>query len=137
MKKYFLTSFLILTIVASFSCDKIENRFLYIKNDSKSAVSCFITKRNLNLVKKSDNLKGDRFLAVGIKANREGSLSPGKSSWERFIEECEGNKLHFYVASQDSIYKYGVDSVFEQNMYIKKEDFTIEDLEKINFHITL
>jgi hypothetical protein len=111
MKKNLLISFLIFTILTFFSCDIIENRFLYIKNNSKYAISCFITNRDFNLVKKSDYMKGDRFLAIGIKANRESSLSPRKSSWERFIEKCEDPKLHFYVVSQNNIYKYGVDTI--------------------------
>ena len=62
-------------------------------------------------------------------------MNPVKPTWERFIEQCDNNKLHFYIVSVDSINKYGLNTVFKQNMYLKKEYFTIEDLEKIDFQI--
>ncbi|MGA9637555.1 MAG: hypothetical protein WBQ70_03560 [Flavobacterium sp.] len=79
--------------------------------------------------------KGDDFLAVRLKENESGNLNPVKPRWEKFIEKCDNNKLHFYIVSVDSINKYGINTVFKQNMYLKKEYFTIEDLEKINFQI--
>ncbi len=130
MKNYLLTLYLIFISLVFFCCDKFENRFLYIKNDSKSAIVCLITKKDLNLIR-----TGDDVLSVDLKVNKEGNLSTGKPSWERFIEKCDNQKLHFYIISQDSVDKYSFDTVFRKNMYIKKYYFTIEDLEKINFKI--
>jgi hypothetical protein len=131
MKKYFLTFYLIIICSVFFCCDIIETRILYIKNDSKSPIVCVITKKELNLTG-----KGDPVLAVEVEVNKEGDLNPGKPSWERYIEKCDGQKLHFYIINQDSINKYGFDSIFKKNMYIRKDYFTIEDLEKNNFRIT-
>ena len=115
MKKYFLAKIIMLIIFVFICCDRIENRFLYIDNNSNSSISCFITKREFNLMK-----KGDYFLAVDLKENEKGNLNPVKPTWERFIEQCDNNKLHFYIVSVDSINKYGLNTVFKQNIYIKK-----------------
>lgn len=131
MKNYLLTLYLIFISLVFFCCDKFENRFLYIKNDSKSAIVCLITKKELNLTR-----TGDDVLSVNLKANEEGNLNPGKPSWERFIKKCDRQKLHFYIISQDSIDKYSFDTVFKKNMYVKKYYFTVEYLEKINFRMT-
>ena len=88
MKKYFLATIIMLIIFVFICCDRIENRFLYIDNNSNSSISCFITKREFNLMK-----KGDYFLAVDLKENEKGNLNPVKPTWERFIEQCDNNKL--------------------------------------------
>ena len=131
MKKYFLNFCLIFISTVFYFCDRFENRHLFVKNDSKSAIVCIITKKELNLTGKKDISFGEE-----VEVNKEGSVDPGKSSWERFIEECDGQKLRFYIISKDSISKYGLDTILKKNMYIRKDYFTIEDLEKINFHIT-
>jgi len=131
MKKYFLTFCLIFISSVFIYCDKIETRILFVKNDSKSAIVCLITKKELNLT-----TTGDDVLAVNLKANEEGDLNPGKPSWERFIKKCDEQKLHFYIINQDSINKYSFDTIFKKNMYVKKYYLTIEDLEKMNFRMS-
>jgi len=131
MKKYFLNFCLIFISTVFFSCDRVESRFLIIKNESKSEIVCIISEKELNLVGKND-----RPLSVDVEVNKEGNLNPVKPSWERFIKKCDGQKLRFYIISKDSISKYGLDTILKKNMYIRKDYFTIEDLEKINFHIT-
>lgn len=131
MKKYFLNFCLIFISTVFYFCDRFESRYLFVKNDSKSAIICIITKKELNLTRIKDISFGEE-----VEVNKEGSVDPGKSSWERFIEKCDGQKLHFYIISKDSVSKYGYDTILKRNMYIRKDYFTIEDLEKINFRIT-
>ena len=110
-------------------CDITENRWLNIENDSKYSITCFITTNELN---SKENLYRH---GVSINKKEKRTLTPGKTSWESYIEKSDGKKLRLYIISTDSIKKYGRELVFKKNIYLKKYYFTMKDLEKIKFQI--
>ncbi len=125
--------FLTLLLLLYQSCDITENRFVAIKNDSKNNILCFISKtdiNNMNSVSEMDN-------ATEINKSEFAFLVPiTRGKWEDYIEKCDAKKARIYIIEKDSINKYGWDKIHKNNIYNKKYEFTIGDLEKINWEIT-
>lgn len=60
----------------------------------------------------------------------------GGEAWERYINNCEDGKLRIYTFS-DTLMRYGWKYVLEKDCYIKKMEFTVSDLDKLDWEISL
>jgi hypothetical protein len=129
MKKISVVLFVL--SLCALSCDIVESRALHVTNESKDEIFAFITKKEIKTMVKSDIDNG-----VTIKVNTENILTPGKPVWEKYIKRCKDEKLRVYIISVDSLDKYGWNDLFKKEIYIKKYYFTMDDLERINFHMT-
>lgn len=114
------------------SCDFTENRFVTIKNESKSDIVCFISKIDINYIKNVSEMNS----ATEINKNEFAFLVPvTKGKWEDYLEKCEMKKARIYIIVKDSIDKYGWGDIYKKGLYNQRSLFSIEDLEKNDWKI--
>ncbi|UII31976.1 hypothetical protein LVD17_27185 [Fulvivirga ulvae] len=60
------------------------------------------------------------------------------NAWERYINQvCEGGKLRIYTFDLDTLKKYNWKEVIENDLYLKKVELSVDELEKMNWKVTL
>jgi hypothetical protein len=55
--------------------------------------------------------------------------------WEFSLKAHPENTLRVYIINEDTISKYGTSTVFRKQIFMKRFDFTYDDLKKINWRI--
>lgn len=124
-------------------CDPIDNK-LVIVNDSNEKLY-FVTSPYINL----SRLYEDGLEQHGIKikyTNYVESVEPhsefeaikfgNENAWERYINEfCEEGKLRIYSFEIDTLKKYSWKDVIENDLYSKKMEYSVKELQEKNWRI--
>lgn len=125
-------------------CDPIDDR-LVVKNQSDQKIF-FLRSPNRDLAtmyKQTTDQQGiSTYLnfieEVGPDSTEKILITGGGKAWERYINgACEDGKLRVYTFSIDTLKKYSWKEVMENNYYLKKMEFSVNDLEKQNWEIKL
>jgi len=106
-----------------YSCDN-SLRDLYIYRDS-----LYIDQRDGKFLRSHQYIVKDTFKYIGIRGFH--------GEWERYIDECKGNKIHFFIFSDSTVKKYSNQEIRYRKLYSKHYTFTKEELEHNNWTITI
>jgi hypothetical protein len=60
-------------------------------------------------------------------------LTGGGNAWERYIRNSDHGKLHVYTFQIDTLKKYGWKTLTSRAYYPKKMEFSVRDLEQLNW----
>lgn len=55
--------------------------------------------------------------------------------WNFSLKDKPDKMLRIFIVNEDSLSKYGTCEIFKQQIFIKRFDFTYDDLEKINWRV--
>lgn len=127
--------------------DKTDERCLMIKNNSKETIYTVLS--NDNIIKDSylyseyenketyEKFRKENSLLIfrAIQPNEIGETSNRPKSWDTYLETSKEKKISLFIIHKDSIDKYGWFDVFKKNIYNKKYEFTIEDLDKQKWEV--
>lgn len=128
--------------------DSIDTRDLMVSNGSNKSIYSIISnnddmfgsgyydefRRDEKYVyTKKDSLF--RFIFEEIEPNTKYACHDRPSYWETFIESTIDKKIRLFIISKDSVDKYGWNKIFKNQIYNKKYELTIEDLEAMNWKI--
>lgn len=128
--------------------DRIDNRDLIVFNKSKTSIYSIISSNNImnsssyyiefreneKTYSKRDSIF--KFVFEEIKPNSKVVSGDRPRSWDSFFKTAKENKLYLYIISKDSVDKYGWYKVFKSEIYNKKYELTLEDLENKKWEIT-
>lgn len=145
-----LTKILIFGFIISLilSCDKYDPRELIVFNKSKNTVYSIISQNDKlagggfysefendeNYVyTKHDSLFS--FVFEPIKSNAKVANHDTPRFWDGYFNRIADKKIRLYIVLQDSVSKYGWFKIFKKNIYVKKYELTLEDLEKQNWEV--
>jgi len=132
------------TLMLLLGCDPVDDR-LVVKNQSDQKIF-FLRSPNRDLAtmyKQTTDQQGiSTYLnfieEVGPDSTEKMLITGGGKAWERYINKaCEDGKLRIYAFSIDTLKKYSWKEVMENNYYLKKMEFSVNDLEKQNWEIKL
>lgn len=128
--------------------DKIDKRELIVHNKSKKTVFSIISpndsligseyysefKHDENYVyTKADSLFAFRF--EEIESGGKVSNHDRPRDWDSYFGRIENKKLCLYIISKDSVEKYGWYKIFKKNIYNKKYQLSLYELEKSKWEI--
>jgi hypothetical protein len=115
------------------SCMDIrDNRYIMFSNKHNETAYCFFTNKKLSL---EEFLNAQYYLPNPVKKDSTWSLDRPRGGWEKYISESSDKKLKIYVIEKDSVDKYGWEYIFAKNIYNKKYNLTIDDLDKQDWEI--
>lgn len=123
----------IIVLCFLFSCDVYDSRYITIFNKSNCYLYAFISNENTKI----KVLKPPFIAGVDIKEKDFGDIGLyGRTRWEDYIKTCDNEKIRLYIIVKDSVDKYGWEAINAKNIYNKKYELTIDDLDSINWEIT-
>ena len=138
---FIILSFIILLL----SCDPVDDQ-LVVKNEShQKAYFLKSPDRDLYTMNQrvvSEQGTGSTYLnfinEIEADSTKHMLITGSGKAWQRYINEaCEDGKLRIYTFSIDTLKKYSWKEVMENNYYLKKMEFSVDDLEKQNWEIKL
>ena len=130
------------------SCDKYDPRELIVFNKSKNTIYSIIS-RNDKLAGGAfyDEFENDEnyvytkhdslfsFVFAPIKSNTKVANHDTPRFWDSYFNQIADKKLRLFIVPQDSVSKYGWFKIFKKNIYAKKYELTLEDLEKQHWEV--
>jgi hypothetical protein len=131
-----------------FGCmDKIDNRYLMVKNNSEKTIYSIISPDNQmvtsgyyaefqgdeNKYIKTNQI--DKFIFEPIKPTESATNHDRPMYWDISFEQIEDKKIRLFIVPQDSVDKYGWFKIFKKNVYAKKYTLSLKDLESQNWEI--
>ena len=141
--------FFIATLIC-YSCvyDSVDRRKVTVNNKSRKTVFSILSSNNYmgtdsyysefmtekkQIMTKQDSLFA--FVFEEINPNTKVANHDGPGFWDNYIETCEGGKVRIFIVPKDSVEKYGWHKIFKNNIYIKKYELTLDDLNKDSWEI--
>jgi hypothetical protein len=130
-----------------FSCDKLDNRDLLVKNNSDKPIFSILSGNDaMNdgpfyyeyTAEFSESQRGDYdspFLFQEIKKGQTLANSDRPRYWENYFNELEDKKARVFIVEKDSVDKYGSKTIFSRNIYSEKYLLTPDELEKLDWTI--
>ena len=116
------------------SCmDTTENRMITLYNKHREVCYCFFYNKELS--SKGYYLDKHSFYPELVKQDSSCLLDIVRPRWEKYIDESSDKKLKIYVIEKDSVNKYGWENIFAKNIYNKKYNLTIDDLDEQDWKI--
>ncbi|MGG7036047.1 MAG: hypothetical protein ACI7YS_12745, partial [Flavobacterium sp.] len=85
--------------------------------------------------KKDENRTVHEFRFSEIVPNTKEANHDGPRYWDTFFESIPDKKLRLFIVSIDSVEKYGWNTIFKKQIYNKKFELSMEDLEKQNWEV--
>src|SRR6187431_1797055 len=126
-KNKFCIFFLVLV-----SCmDTTENRMITFYNKHTEVCYCFFYNKELS--SEGYYLDKHSFYPEIVKQDSSCLLDIVRPRWEKYINESSDKKLKIYVIEKDSVEKYGWENIFVKNIYNKRYNLTIDDLDKLDW----
>lgn len=58
-----------------------------------------------------------------------------QNKWNLYLKEQPNKILRIFIINEDSLSKYGTCKVFKDQIFMKRYDFTYDELEKLNWRI--
>lgn len=134
---------IIFVVVTLFGCDPVDNK-LVIKNESDNKIyymSC-PNKDLASMYRHEVKLQGTGFTYLNfvseVMPNRTKHESSVGIPWEGYIDKvCENGKLRIFTFSIDTLKKYDWKDINEHGRYLMKKEFSIEDLKKLKWEVSL
>ena len=148
MRVKIIITWLFTALFFSGCMDKIDNRDLIVFNKSKSSIYSIISNDNNmnsssyyrefgNKSKKEYSLKDSvfKFIFEEIKPNSKLFNKDRPRSWNSFFKSSKGHKLYLFIVSKDSVDKYNWYNIFKSEIYNKKYELTLDDIENKKWEI--
>lgn len=138
-----LIVFLSLT-VAGCVLDTFDDRIV-VKNQSNERVyylKCSYDKLSTMFKKSAEQVNGVTYINFvkeirPVESRRERRMG-SRTAWESYINEvCEDGKLRIFTFSIDTLKKYNWKEICENERYLTKKEFSVEDLNKLNWEVKL
>ena len=138
----------ILLLINFCSCDKLDTRDLFVKNNSDKVIFSILSGNDsMNdapfYYEYTDDFfeskRGDYdapFIFEEIKKGQIIANSDRPRYWDNYFNSLEDKQARLFIVEKDSVDKYGWKIIFSRNIYSKKYLFTIEDLNNQNWTIT-
>jgi hypothetical protein len=137
---------LLVSIVAVLlGCDPIDDKLVINNNSDEPAFYAWSPRNKLNELYEEGLDKYNIQVAytnyvreIPPNTKQVQILTGAGKAWERYIRDnCDEEKIHIYIFNIDTLEKYDWKTVIESNFYSKKMEFSIKDLEKLNWEIPL
>lgn len=148
MNKPVITILVFITISVFFSCDYVDNK-LTIQNNTKDSIAFIIENvrnnyptNSTDTLKNIDKLKNvDKIIQLNsqkksfvyfVGHDEHKSITIFNTKWEYLIEDHPNKRLvvYFYPVSVFTTGKYKWKDILLNSVYIKRVDYTIDELEK-------
>jgi hypothetical protein len=139
--------FFVVTLMC-YSCDPIDKREVTVYNKSQKTVFSILSSNNYMgtesyyiefmaeenpKMTKQDSLFA--FVFEEINPNTKVANHDGPRFWNSYVESSEGGKIRLFIVPKDSVDKYGWHKIFKSNIYIKKYELTLDDLNKKSWEV--
>lgn len=139
MKSHSFLLFLFILVLIQ-GCDPVDDRLTIINQSDKKIYYTTNSHSQLNKLYKESSINVTYLNYVGeIEVNiskNERMMGPRGKAWENYVRNiCEDGKLRVYTFSIDTLKKYSFRDIIDNNRYLEKREFTVDDLEKINWRI--
>jgi hypothetical protein len=130
--KYKLILSNILLLISLMSCDFFDRR-LIIKNQSQKNIRVdYSLDTLLSLEGNQTFILTENDVQIGKKKN---FLNNGKNGWEIQANESVDKKLHIFIMSEDTLYKYDAKTIVKLQKYEKRIDISIAELKAKNWEV--
>ena len=140
MKLNFL--FLICFLLFLIGCvDRIDERNLTVYNRSTNSIFAIISKdstmNSLGYYDEFENKKTSypSFKFHEIKPTEKYISHDRPQHWDTFFKSASEHKLKLYIISKDSVEKYGWDFIFRNKLFIRKFQFSLNELNERDWEI--
>ena len=123
-------------LLASFimiSCDYYDDRLCINNNIDKDIYVAFSQDTVLNLGANNTFLLSDRLVRSRTKKNIG---LPEKNGWLKYVKNSKDNKLHVFIIEQDTLAIYDASEIVKKQLYLKRIDLEIRNLESKNWEIS-
>ncbi|MEC4003197.1 hypothetical protein OX283_000890 [Flavobacterium sp. SUN052] len=128
MKKISIVIILLLIV----SCNDWDNR-LVLLNYSNKKINFYYELMDDNII--IPNLKNcDKTFLPFIKSNDKDFLRT-QNKWDLYLKDHPNKILRVFIIDTDTLSKYGVCRIFKEHNFIKRLDFSYEELVKQNWKI--
>lgn len=132
------------TLLGCYGCDQLDDKLAIVNQSNKELF--FVTSPHSDLSKLYQ--EGLEQHGVEVKyTNYIEKVEPNSTyrpthfgsgdAWERYINKaCDGGKLRIYTFDLDTLKKYNWRDVIENDLYLKKVELSVADLEKMRWKVT-
>ena len=141
MKSKFI--FVLLVLLAG--CDPVDDK-LIITNQSDHKVYYMTSPMDLgDLYRKILKEQGTPITYQGVvdiigpKISRNETMMGRRGrAWKNYVRRtCKDGKLRIYTFSLDTLKKYNLRNIGDSHRYLSKQEFSIDDLNKLNWEVKL
>lgn len=122
--------------------DTYDTRKLLISNKSKKTIYSIISTNdslngsgNYNEYEQSERDNSNRFIFQEIKPENKLGTPDRPKSWDSYFESTTDDYLRLFIISKDSVNKYGWHQIFKKQLYEKKYQFKMEELNEKNWEV--
>jgi len=150
MKKFcalLLFPFLILLLMIK--CEGYDLEEIIIKNNSDHSIYYSMTIEDemfdIEKYRISERMKkGEQFTVIDITGlfmsdeivqHSTIEISRRPREWYRYANSAKDKKLHLYIIQKDSVDKYGWEGIHAKNVYNRKYNLDVDDLDSLNWTI--
>ena len=127
--------FLFLINTSACVLDKNDRRNVLIVNKSDTPIYCFYSETNTFKYYYNLHEKLDFDSKLMILPNSSDHLLDKPRSWDVSEEDSFDHRMRFFIITKDSVDKYGWEKVAENNIYTKRYEYNIEELDSLNWTI--
>ena len=125
--------FFILLILLVGCTDKVDDKYIFYKNNSNDTIYSVIYYGELNQYKFIE-YQFSGICKDSIPAHTNVEIK-GPIHWESYLKISESESVNFYIILKDSVDKYGWEGIHKYNIYNKKYTLDIDDLDSLNWTI--
>ena len=137
IKKVYLTGLMLMLFLSS--CDQFDAR-LIIANKSENEIFFNLSQTDsvieyspLRTYNNDTILEESNYL---LPSDSMHQLAMGVNMWERHInEECQDSTLRVFFFDKELIMEIPWDTILKKQLYTKKLEYTVSDLEKVNWKV--
>lgn len=140
-----LLPFLILMI----KCEGYDSKDIILENNSDHSIYYSMTIEDemfdIEKYRISERIEnGEKFTKVDITGlfmsdeiakDSITEISPRPREWNRYMKSAKDKKLHLYIIQKDSVDKYGWEGIHAKNVYNRKYNLDVDDLDSLNWTI--
>lgn len=137
--------FILILLVLLAGCDPVDDK-LIITNQSDDKVYYMTSPMDLGDLYR-EILKEQRAPityqgvvdVIGPKISRNETMMGRRGrAWENYVRHtCKDGKLRIYTFSLDTLKKYSLENIGDSHRYLSKQEFSIDDLNKLNWEVKL
>ena len=142
-----IKNFILFLFILTFSmCDPVDDK-LVIRNESSQKI--YFLKNEYDKLSKlyEEVLKKQGVELTYLNCieiiepnseNRQLLTGARKNAWEKYINNvCEDGKLRIYTFNIDTLKKYNFKEIANSNRYVQKREFSVKELQELNWQIKL
>jgi hypothetical protein len=135
-----LSTLLIYILLTGCNYDAYDNRYIYIQNDSKEDIYTIISSndsiKTLNLYAGfPTNMNNYKYTFQYIEPDSVSTSNDKPRFWDDFTKKSKNGKIILFIIEKNLVDKNGWDTILSKNIYTRKYEFTIDDLDKVDWKV--